>query len=333
MDTSPPVDAILRPTNSYRVMDLSIVIVSWNAKRFLKECLESLVSNSVKIEIIVVDNCSSDGSPEMVESSFPGIKLIRNDWNLGFARANNQGIRASKGRYIALVNSDVKFVEDCFSTLVRYMDEHSDVGVVGPRMLEPDMTVQPSCRRFPSLWNNFCEAARLHRIFPQSRLFSAQHMRFFPHDTTRDVDVLAGCFWLVRRETFEAVGLLDEEFFIYSEDVDWCKRCWKAGWRVVFFAGTQAIHYRAGSSANDPVRFALEQQKSVLRYWRKHHGRLASLAIRVILLGKHLGRLVSQVGRRSCATPGLWQSNGHWRASVACIQALFLHPGADRTEG
>lgn len=272
-------------------VDISVVIVSWNAKRFLEECLDSLRdSTSRSMEIIVVDNASTDGSPEMVEATFPQVKLIKCSENLGFAKANNVGIRASTGRYVSLVNSDVKVIGACFDRLADYLDQHPDVGNVGPRILNRDMTLQSSCRQFPTLWNNFCESSGLSRIFRKSNLFSGEHMFFFPHDRICDVDVLVGCFWLVRKEAFERVGLLDEDFFIYAEDLDWCRRCWNAGWRVVFFPGSQAIHYRGGSSANDPARFAAEQQRALLQYWEKHHGSIGRLGIRVIIRFRHLVR-------------------------------------------
>jgi hypothetical protein len=273
-------------------VDISVVIVSWNAKHFLEECLRALADSptSRSTEIIVVDNASTDGSPEMVEAIFPQVRLIKSDQNLGFAKANNIGICESTGRYVSLINSDVKVLGNCLDPLADYLDQHPDVGNVGPRVLDPDMTQQPTCRSFPTLWNNFCEASALATVFRGSRLFSGEHMCFFPHDRELDVDVLVGCFWMVRKEAFEEVGLLDEDFFIYAEDVDWCRRCWNAGWRVVFFPGASAIHYRAGSSANDPARFAAEQNRAVLHYWEKHHGPIAQLGIRAIRGFRHLIR-------------------------------------------
>src|SRR5208283_2298136 len=209
-------------------MDISVVIVSWNAKDFLEQCLRSLADSptSLRSEIIVVDNASTDGSPEMIETIFPQVKLIKSDQNLGFAKANNIGIRESTGRYVSLINSDVKVLGNCLDPLAEYLEQHPDVGNVGPRVLNRDMTLQSTCRRFPTLWNNFCEASGLSKVFRGSRFFSGEHMFFFPHDRELDVNVLVGCFWMVRKETFKDVGMLDEDFFIYAEDVDWCRRCW-----------------------------------------------------------------------------------------------------------
>jgi GT2 family glycosyltransferase len=246
------------------------------------------------MEVIVVDNNSSDGSPEMVEAEFPHVKLIRAGANLGFSKANNVGIRQSGGRYVSLINSDAKVIGNCLDVLVDYMDNHPDVGNVAPKVLNGDMTLQANCRRFPTLWNNFCEASGISKLLRKNRYFTDELMHDFAHDREMDVDVLVGCFWLVRKETFEEVGLLDEDFFIYAEDVDWCKRCWDSGWRVTFFPGAEAIHYRGGSSSNDPGRFSEEQYKAVLQYWQKHHGPAAQLGIRAI---KNFRRMLRTVFR------------------------------------
>jgi GT2 family glycosyltransferase len=282
-------------------VDISVVIVSWNAKQYLEECLTSLTSPSPKrpTEIIVVDNASKDGSPEMVQASFPQVKLIQAGQNLGFAKANNVGIKESLGKYVCLINSDAKTLGDCLDILADYLDRNPDVGNVGPKVLNGDLTLQSTCRKFPTLWNNFCEASGLSKVFAKSAFFSDEHMNAFKHDRELDVDVLVGCFWLVRKDTFEEVGLLDEDFFIYAEDVDWCKRCWDGGWRVRFFPGAEAVHYRGGSSSNDPGRFRAEQHRAVLQYWAKHHGPAAQVGIRAI---RHL-RAFLRAGSRAVKAP------------------------------
>ena len=148
-------------------IDISIVIVSWNDSQQLQVCLESLqeCTGSRTVEILVVDNASTDGSPEMVETLFPHVKLIRNHQNLGFAKGNNMGVTESKGRYICLINSDVKVLEGCLDSLADYMDEDAEIGILGPKILNRDLTHQSSCREFPTVWNNFCAAAGLARLF------------------------------------------------------------------------------------------------------------------------------------------------------------------------
>ncbi|MEO7299886.1 MAG: glycosyltransferase family 2 protein [Verrucomicrobiota bacterium] len=268
-------------------MDISVVILSWNDFSYLEECLESLKESAStrSLEIIVVDNGSTDGTSEKVEAKFPHVRLIRNGRNLGFPGGNNVGVNAARGKYICLLNSDIKVLGPCLERLTHYMDQHADIGMIGPRILNRDGTHQSSCRRFPSLWNNFCAATGLASLSENSRLFSGEHMLFFKGDRLIDVDVLVGCFWLVRREAISKFGLLDEGFFMYAEDVDWCRRCWKAGWRVVFYPGAESIHYRGGSSTKkDPVWLALTQQRSILRYWKKHHKVIGNFGMGALIL-------------------------------------------------
>ena len=306
-------------------MDISVVILSWNDKVHLEPLLRGL-ANSTKsrsMEIIVVDNASNDGSPELVETSFPHVKLIKNKENLGFPKGNNVGMQASQGRYIYLLNSDIKVLDGCMDALADYMDHNPKVGMLGPRVLNGDMTHQSSCRRNPTLWNNFCSAAGLAKLFPHSRLFSGEHMLYFKGDRTIEVDVLVGCFWVVRREAIDQFGMLDEGFFIYAEDVDWCKRCWGAGWRVVFYPGAQAIHYRGASTTKkDPVRFALTQQQSVLRYWKKHHGSLGRFAMScVIFTNLFIRWLVANLG--ALARSENPETKTKLEVQSACLRALF----------
>jgi GT2 family glycosyltransferase len=306
-------------------MDISVVIVSWNTKLYLEQCLESLAAAPPcrSTEIIVVDNASADGSPEMIEARFPGIKLIRSGENLGFAKANNLAIRQCRGRYISLVNPDVEVLPGCLDALADFLDQNPTVGNVGPRILNPDRTLQSSCRRYPTLWNNFCSAAGLATAFKKYRVFAGEHMLFFPHDRTAPVDVLVGCFWMVRREALEAAGLLDEGFFVYGEDVDWCRRCRNAGWEVVFFPGAEAIHARGGASAADPVTSAVTQQRSILYYWSKHHGWFGLVGIKSILIFHHLLRYLFGVASRIFCSSKNAQKDVRAQVRIACLKALI----------
>ncbi len=280
-------------------MDVSVIVVNWNTKGLLLDCLRSVnpYGGKRRVEIIVVDNGSSDGSADAVRAEFPGVKLIETGENLGFARANNIGIRESKGRYVCLVNSDVRILDDCLERLAEYMDRNPTVGIVGPRILWPDLSMQDSCRNFPSLWNNFCPVIGLDRVFKGYKLFSGEHMFCFAHDQEAEVDFLAGCFLMIRREGLDQVGLFDERFFIYSEEIDLCKRFWKSGWKVMFFPGAQAIHNARSSSSKAPLRFHLEQQRSRLQYWRKHHNRLSFIFFYMLIIFQHSIRLGACVGR------------------------------------
>jgi GT2 family glycosyltransferase len=307
-------------------MDISVVIVAWNARHYLELCLESLAEAPPRrsMEVLVVDNASNDGTAEMVESRFPDVKLIKSSENLGFAKGNNVAIRQCQGRYIALVNPDVILFPGCLDALADFLDENPKVGNVGPRVFNPDMTQQSTCRRFPTLWNNFCSATSMATAFKNSKLFAGEHMWFFAHDRTLPVDVLVGCFSMIRREAFDEVGLLDEGLFMYGDDVDWCRRCWKAGWEVVFYPGARAIHDRGKTTAPYPVRFAVAQQRSILYYWRKHHTFWGVTGIRSIMLFHHLIRyafaMVSGLagGKRSA------QSDVRKQVSGACLRSLLF---------
>jgi GT2 family glycosyltransferase len=275
-------------------LDISVVIVGWNAKHYLELCLESLAKAPQRrgMEVLVVDNASTDGSVEMIAAKFPYVKLIESKENLGFARGNNVAIRQCCGRYIALVNPDVILFPGCLDALADFLDENPKVANVGPRVFNPDMTQQSTCRRFPTVWNNFCSATHLETIFKGHRFFAGEHMFYFLHDRTLTVDVIVGCFSMIRREAFDEVGLLDEDLFMYGDDVDWCRRARNAGWQVVFYPNARAIHDRGKTTAPFPVRFAVAQQRSVLHYWTKHHTFFGVLGIRSIMLFHHFLRYV-----------------------------------------
>jgi GT2 family glycosyltransferase len=307
-------------------MDISVVIVGWNAKHYLELCLESLAKAPPRrsMEVLVIDNASTDGSVEMIEAKFPWVKLIKSNENLGFAKGNNVAIRQCQGAYVALVNPDVIVFPGCLDALADFLDEHPKVGNVGPRVLNPDMSMQSTCRKFPTLWNNVCSASGLSTRFKNSRFFAGEHMFYFPHDRTLAVDVIVGCFSMIRREALDTVGMLDEDLFMYGDDVDWCRRARNAGWQVMFYPGGQAIHDRGKTTAPYPVRFAVAQQRSVLLYWTKHHSFLGVLGIRSIMLFHHLLRYTFS------ALPGLThsqegaQSNVRKQVSGACLRELLF---------
>jgi GT2 family glycosyltransferase len=247
------------------------------------------------LEVIVVDNASSDGSPDAVRETYPFVKLICSGGNHGFAKGNNMGIRASTGDYLFLINSDVVVSEGCFEALVRYMDAHPEIGLLGPRIIGSDGKVQRSTMGLPSLWNTLCRALALDSLFPGSRIFGGHLMTFWNHDATRPVEVINGCFWVVRRSAVEQVGLLDERFFMYGEDVDWCRRFSDAGWKVVFFSETEVLHYGGASSANAPVKFAIEMQRANYQYWVKHHTTAAVTSFLLISLLHHTVRMLCEI--------------------------------------
>lgn len=245
-----------------------------------------------KSEIIVVDNASSDDSVQMVKKEFPKVKVICNEANLGFAKANNIGIKSSKGKYLYLINSDVVVKENCIKGLYDFMEQNIDIGVTGPQIIGPDGNRQRSCMGFPSIWNIFCRVFALDTICPSSKLFGGYLMTYWKHDTIKKVDIINGCYWVVRKTALADIGLLDENFFIYGEDMDWCKRFNDGGWPVVFYPYAQAIHYGGGSSANTPLRFYIERHRADLHYWEKHHGKFARKIASILMIMHESVRLI-----------------------------------------
>ena len=290
---SNPVPQLSASTQA-RAPRVSVVIVVWNAKKYVLECLETLREHCGPVcsEVIVVDNASTDGTPELVTELFPEFTLIRNAENLGFAKANNIGIARSTGDYVCLVNSDVKLLDDCISPMIAYLEQNPPVGMLGPKMLAPDGRVWRSTMRFPTLWNQFCRALGLDIAFKKSRFFGGLLMSDFDHESTTPVEVLNGWFVAVRRISMDRVGLLDSQFFMYGEDVDWCYRFHRAGEGVVFFAGSGAIHYGGASSSNAPVRFYLELYRATWQYWRKHYGGVSQIGFLFAFWVHHFLRLL-----------------------------------------
>ncbi len=272
--------------------DLSIVIVNWNTRQLVLDCIRSIyeTAKECRMQVIVVDNASEDGSVQAVRQQFPQVEVIENRENLGFARGNNQGMAVAEGRYLCLINSDVVVLEGCLNHLMNYLDAHPQVGMVGPKLLWKDRTLQWSCRKFPSLWNTFCPAVGLPRLFPRVPFFSGEHMGYFPHDRVCQVDVLVGAFLMVRREAYEQVGGMDENYFMYCEEVDWCRRFHDAGWKIVFLPEAQAVHYGGGSSDREPVRFFREYCLSLVKYWKKHHSPLEVCLFRLIFFLRQVWR-------------------------------------------
>ncbi len=243
-------------------------------------------------QVIVVDNASTDGSQEMVTEQFPEVTLILSSENLGFARANNLGIQQASGDLLALVNSDVIVHPECLQKLVEFLAKHSDVGLVGPKVLGSDGELQRTCRLLPTVWNTLCRTLVLDSLFPNHHWFSGREMRHWNHENQAEVEVLSGCFWLARRVAVEEVGGLDERFFFYAEDVDWCKRFHDTNWKVVFVPQATATHFGGGSSSNAPLRYSIEMLRANLVYWNKHHGLLGKSLYYLLSITYHGVRLV-----------------------------------------
>jgi len=227
---------------------------------------------------------------EMVRAEFPGVHLIANADNRGFPAANNQGIAVAQGRYVLLLNPDTEVVGDALATMVAFADAHPDVGIVGPQLLNPDGSVQSSRRRFPTLATAFFESTWLQGYAPR-RLLERYYVLDRPDDAVQDVDWVTGAAVMARREAIEQVGLLDEGFFMYSEELDWCRRFREAGWRVVYLPAAQIVHHVGKSSEQVVAARHIHFQTSKVRYFRKYHGSLAAEALRLFLLGNYVWQL------------------------------------------
>jgi len=272
--------------------DLSVIIVNWNVRALLRRCLHSILArpHPCSLEVIVVDNGSTDGSAEMVRTEFPQAHLIANPDNRGFTAANNQGLTVARGRYVLLLNPDTEVVGDALETMVTFADAHSDVGVVGPQLLNPDGTVQSSRRRFPTLATALFESTWLQPYAPH-RLLARYYVLDRPDDEVQDVDWVTGAALMARREAVEQVGPLDEGFFMYSEELDWCRRFRAAGWRVVYLPTARVIHHEGKSSEQVLPARHIHFQTSKIRYFRKYHGPAAAEVLRLVLLGNYLWQI------------------------------------------
>jgi len=306
------------------MVDLTIVIVSWNVCDLLRRCLSSILdarrtgdhSSNLQLEIIVVDNASTDGSLAMVRTDFPDVHLVVNSENRGFTAANNQGLAPSRGRYLMLLNPDTEVVDGALATMIRYMDAHPEVGALGPQLRYPDGSLQPSRRRFPTLATALIESTVVQQWWRDNRILRRYYVADTPDDAIQPVDWVVGACFLVRREVYEQVGGLDEGFFMYSEEMDWCRRIKAAtrgepgptGWEVVYLPAATVIHHEGKSSEQVTPARHIHFQSSKVRYFRKHHGSLQAEVLRGFLLATY----VYQLGRE-----GLKWLVGHKRPQRA----------------
>lgn len=273
--------------------DLSIVIVNWNTIDLLRDVLASVYGNlhGVLVEVIVVDNASTDGSPDMVERDFPNAILIRNSDNRGFAAANNQGFEVAIGRHILLLNSDTIILGDVLAQSVRYLDQHPTVGAMGCRVLNPDRTMQQTCSMWPGLVNLLLLTSGLWKLrWPE--FLGRYQMTHWLRDSERSVESISGCYLMLRRPVLEQVGPLDETFFFFGEETDWCRRIREAGWELRFAPVGEIIHYGSASARKLNHKRDLMLTDATVRLHRKHDGRLSAAAAWSILLLFNLSRAI-----------------------------------------
>lgn len=278
--------------------DLSIIIVNYNTRELLRACLAVLFGSQQKRdrwEVIVVDNASHDGSAKEISNfkfKISNLKIIRNTKNVGFAAANNQGMRASKGRYVLLLNSDTEVGPDTLDELIRYMDEHSDVGALTCLLKLTDGSIDPACHRgFPTPWASLTYFIGFEKLFGSSRFFGQYHQGYKPMGEIHDVDSISGAFFFVRREVIDKVGILDEAFFMYGEDIDWCFRVREAGWKIRYYPYVSIIHKKHQSGLAHLDDDTREQTKkhfynAMRLFYDKHYRRRYSWLISsFVLLG------------------------------------------------
>ena len=260
---------------------LSVIIISYNTRGMTLDCLRALHDqpSDVLTEVIVVDNASRDGSPPAIAEAFPTVRLVASETNLGFGAANNLAMRMAAGRYFLLLNSDAFPHAGCLNALVRYLDEHPEAGVVAPRLVNADSSLQRSCWPFPTPWRSWLEGLGLAALLVRFTAFD--DYRHWPHNVEREVDFAIGACLLVRREAYEKAGGFDEQFFMYQEETDWQLRIKRAGWSVVFTPAGTATHLGGASGKDEPTKINRVFYESMDRYSLKHHGGVGFVVTRV----------------------------------------------------
>lgn len=253
-------------------MNLSVIIVTWNSEKFIQNCLDSIFvsGGDLRHEIIVVDNDSSDKTAKIIQEFYPKVNLIANKENLGYAKANNQGIEESQGEYVLLLNPDTQFLENSMTLMYEFMEENPQVGALGPKLLNPDKTIQPSAREFPTFPTLLWEFSGLSRLFPKSRIFGSWRMGYFAFDQTREIDQPMGSCLMLRRKTLEEVGVFDEDFPMFFNDVDLCYRIKKAGWRIYFYPEAEVFHQKGASTSKVKRRMIWFSHLAFYRFFKKH---------------------------------------------------------------
>ncbi len=308
-------------------MDLSVIIVNYNAAPYLARCLNSIESClwGITCEVCVVDNASTDCTRMLIGNRFPGVQLIANDRNLGFAAGVNQGLERTHGRYVLWLNPDAEILNEGVRELLRYLDSAPKVGIIGPQIVDSDGGIQLSCRSFPSYRTVLCHRySLLTRLRPQNH-YSRDYLHTdWDHASLREVDWVSGACLLHRRELLDDLGGLDERFFMYCEDVDFCLRARQAGWKVHYHPAMRVLHHIGGSSRQSPVLMAIERHRSMWRYYAKHFqrnslqdttvgagilGRCVLMMARealVLRISKSMEKLSGQSERASCTyQPGI----------------------------
>ena len=315
------------PPEAAGVVDLSILVISWNTLEMTRDCLASVMERlgGLSAEVILVDNASSDGSAEMVAAEFPTVRLIRNADNRGFAAANNQAMAVARGRYLLLLNSDTIVHGDVLSDSLAYMEAQRDVGVMGCRVLNADGSVQLTCAMYPHLVNLMLEASGLWKL-KWPRFLGRHHMTDWQRDSEREVEMVSGCYMLVRREVVEQVGMLDQDFFFFGEETDWCRRISNAGWKLVFAPVGEITHYGGGSAKKLSHKRDVMLSQAIVRLHRKHGGLPSAAAAFAIIVGLNGSRAVFWTLTAPFRGPRAAERARHFRGVFR--DSLGVWPGA-----
>ena len=258
---------------SETMLRISVVIVSYNTRALVLKCLRTVFQSlgDLDLEVFLVDNASHDGTAQAVREEFPQCQVIANERNEGFSRANNKAMRESTGDYVLLLNPDTMVSEDVLEKMLHFMETNPDVGMVSSKLVTEDGSLDLACRRsFPSIWDGLCRAAGISHRFPKSRLFARYNLTYLDEDETYEVDAVNGAFMFTRREAVEEVGLLDEAFFMYMEDLDWCYRFKQAHWKIMYHPVATTIHLKGKSSNSRSSRMIRELFKSSALFYKKH---------------------------------------------------------------
>ncbi len=262
-------------------MDLSIIIVNYETYDLTKQTIESVIKydHPFQYDIFLVDNASKDGSIERLQEYFSEeskkglVKFIFNHENMGFAHANNVALKQTTAEYVLLLNSDTVVVDDCLGESLNYMKEHEDTGVLGCKVVLPDNTLDKACRRsFPDFYVSFYRMTGLSYLFPKSKRFGRYNLTYMDEDETYEVDCVVGAFMMVRSKAIQEVGLLDETFFMYGEDIDWCYRMKSADWKVIYYSDAKIVHYKGSSeSKKQNKRLTYEFYRAMYIFYNKHY--------------------------------------------------------------
>jgi GT2 family glycosyltransferase len=264
-------------------MQLSIIFVNWNSTDYLLECIASILefTRGVEFELIVVDNASPDGRAEILEQQFETLKLIRSPENIGFARANNLGFRHSTGSHVLFLNPDTKLVSPAIQIMLRHLNALEDAGITGCKLLNTDLSVQTSCiQTFPTVLNQALDSDFLRRRWPRSRLWGTRAL-LSDGTAPAQVEVVSGACMMLKRDVFERIGMFSEEYFMYAEDLDLCRKAVNAGYRNYFIGEAAIVHH--GGKSSVPETATIAKWRSILQYFEKHHGDRHTMVFRSVM--------------------------------------------------